>query len=56
MARKETKKAVSKVNTKALNSLYQYLGTKQGQKSIYKLAKCREKKKTNLEQVKYVIP
>ncbi|KAM7489846.1 hypothetical protein LguiB_027330 [Lonicera macranthoides] len=38
-AKKETKKAVSESRTKAFDGLYQSLGTKAGEKAIYRLAK-----------------
>jgi len=41
MARKEAKKVVSEARTQAFAGLYQSLGTKEGEKSIYKLAKGR---------------
>ena len=44
IARKEAKKAVSEARTQAFEGLYQSLGTKEGEKSIYKLANGRERR------------
>jgi len=49
IARKEAKKAVSKARTQGYERLYQSLRTKEGEKSIYKLAKGREKKTRDLD-------
>jgi len=54
IARKEAKKAVSEARTQAFEGLYQSLGTKEGEKSIYKLAKGRERKTRDLNQVKCI--
>ena len=54
IARKEAKKAVSEARTQAFEGLYQSLGTKEGEKSIYKLAKGRERKTRDLDQVKCI--
>jgi len=54
IAKKETKKAVSEAGTHALNGLYQSLGVNEGQKSIYKLAKGRERKTRDKDQVKCI--
>ena len=45
---------VSEVRTQAFEGLYQSLGTKEGEKSIYKLAKGRERKTRDLDQVKCI--
>jgi len=39
IAKKESKKLVSEAKTQAFDRLYQSLGTKEGEKFIYKLAK-----------------
>jgi len=49
IAKKEAKKAVSEARTQAFEGLYQSLGTKEGEKSIYKLAKGRERKTRDLD-------
>jgi len=54
IAKKEAKKAVSEARTQAFEGLYQSLGTKEGEKSIYKLAKGRERKTRDLDQVKCI--
>jgi len=43
---------VSEAKTQAFDRLYQSLGTKEGEKSIYKLAKGRERKTRDLDQAK----
>ncbi|KAH1219602.1 LINE-1 retrotransposable element ORF2 protein [Glycine max] len=53
-ARNETKKAVSEARAQAFDGLYQALGTRDGERSIYRLAKGRERKTRNLDQVKCV--
>lgn len=42
-AKKETKKVVIKASNKAFNELYQTLDTKEGEKTIHRLAKGRGK-------------
>jgi hypothetical protein len=51
---KEAKKAVSEVKVHAFEGLYQSLGTKEGDKSIYKLANGQERKTRDLDQVKCI--
>ncbi|KAH1196522.1 Glutathione hydrolase 1 [Glycine max] len=51
IARNETKKAVSEVRAQAFDGLYQALGTRDGERSIYRLAKGRERKTRDLDQV-----
>jgi len=43
---------VSEARTHAFEGLYQSLGAKEGEKSIYKLAKGQERKTRDLDQVK----
>jgi len=45
---------VNKARTQAFQRLYQSLGTKEGEKSIYKLAKGMERKTRDLDQVKCI--
>jgi len=45
---------VSEARTQAFEGLYQSLGTKEGEKSIYKPAKGRERKTRDLDQVKCI--
>ena len=47
--KKDTKKAVSKVRARAFDELYKFLGTKEGERSIYKLAKRMERKTRDLD-------
>ena len=50
----DTKNTVSEARTQAIDVLYQSLGTKEGEKSIYRITKGREKKTRDLDQVKRV--
>ncbi|KAL5138398.1 Craniofacial development protein 2 [Glycine soja] len=54
ITRNETKKAVSEARAQAFDGLYQALGTRDGERSIYRLAKGRERKTRDLDQVKCV--
>ncbi|KAH1262515.1 Craniofacial development protein 2 [Glycine max] len=54
IARNETKKAVSEARAQAFDGLYQALGTRDEERSIYRLAKGRERKTRDLDQVKCV--
>jgi len=45
---------VIEARTQAFEGLYQSLGTKEGEKSIYKLFKGRERKTRDLDQVKCI--
>ncbi|KAH1253965.1 Craniofacial development protein 2 [Glycine max] len=54
IARNETKKAVSEARAQAFDGLYQALGTRDGERSIYRLAKGRERKTRDLDHVKCV--
>ncbi|KAH1257526.1 Transposon TX1 uncharacterized protein [Glycine max] len=54
IARNETKKAVSEARAQAFDRLYQALGTRDGERSIYRLDKGRERKTRDLDQVKCV--
>ncbi|KAL5139739.1 LINE-1 retrotransposable element ORF2 protein [Glycine soja] len=54
IARNETKKAVSEARAQAFEGLYQALGTRDGERSIYRLAKGRERKTRDLDHVKCV--
>ncbi|SPT17361.1 unnamed protein product [Triticum aestivum] len=44
MAKKAAKRAVSEARGRAYEDLYQWLGTKEGERDIYKMAKIRERK------------
>ena len=52
MARKDTKTIVKEAKVRVFNGLYQSLGTKEGKTNIYKLAKRKERKTRELDQVK----
>ncbi|KAL5152766.1 Craniofacial development protein 2 [Glycine soja] len=54
IARNETKKAVSEARAQAFDGLYQAQGTRDGERSIYRLAKGRERKTRDLDHVKCV--
>jgi len=45
---------VSKARIQAFEGLYQSLGTKEGDKSIYKIAKRQERKTRDLDQMKCI--
>ncbi|KAL5145603.1 Craniofacial development protein 2 [Glycine soja] len=49
IARNETKKAVSEARAQAFDGLYQALGTRDRERSIYRLAKDRERKTRDLD-------
>jgi hypothetical protein len=44
VAKKITKRAVSEVRSQMYDGLYQRLGTKEGEKNIYRMIKSRERK------------
>jgi Reverse transcriptase (RNA-dependent DNA polymerase) len=53
-ASREAKKAVSDARSMAYEEFYQDLGTKKGEQKIYKLAKNRDKKTRDLDQVRCI--
>jgi hypothetical protein len=54
MAKKTVKRAVSEVRGQMYDGLYQRLGTKEGEKYIYRMAKSREGKTRDIIQVKCI--
>ena len=54
VAKKDTKKAVSKARASAFDQLYQSLSTKKGERIIYKFAKGRQIKTSDLNQVSHI--
>ena len=54
MAKKAVKRAVSEARGQAYEDLYQRLGTKEGEKDIYRMAKIRERKTRDVDQVKCI--
>ena len=47
--KKKTKVTVSEARTRAYEGLYQSLGTKEGEKGIYRIAKSRERRTRDLD-------
>ena len=54
MTKKATKRAVSDARGLAYEDLYQRLDTKEGEREIYKMAKIRERKTRDVDQVKCI--
>jgi hypothetical protein len=54
VAKKTTKRVVSEVRGQMYDIIYQWLGTKEGEKDIYRMAKSRERKTRNIIQVKCI--
>ena len=54
VAEKTAKRAVSVTKSRAYEDLYQHLGTKEGEKDIYSMARVREIKTRDFNQVKYI--
>jgi hypothetical protein len=54
VVKKTTKQAVSEARGQMYDGLYQRLGTKEGEKGIYKMAKSRERKTRDIIQVKCI--
>ena len=53
-AKRETKKAVSEAKAKAFEELYRRLDTKEGERELFKLAKARDRRTKDLNQVKCI--
>ena len=54
LVRRKTKKAISEVRSKAFEMFYQALEIKNREQQIYKIAKRREKRTKDLDQVKCI--
>jgi hypothetical protein len=54
VVKKITKRAVSEVRGQMYDGLYQRLGTKEGEKDIYRMTKSRERKTRDIIQVKCI--
>jgi hypothetical protein len=54
VAKKTTKRAVSEARGRMYDGLYQRLGTKEGEKDIYRMVKSRERKMRDIIQVKCI--
>jgi hypothetical protein len=54
VAKKTIKRAVSEARSQMYDGLYQRLGTKEGEKDIYRMAKSRERKTRDNIQVKCI--
>jgi hypothetical protein len=54
VTKKTTKRAVSEASGRMYDGLYQRLGTKEGEKDIYMMAKSRERKTRYIIQVKCI--
>jgi hypothetical protein len=54
VAKKTAKRVVSEARGQMYDGLYQRLGTKEGEKDIYRMVKSRERKTRDIIQVKYI--
>jgi hypothetical protein len=54
VAKKIAKRAVSEANGRAYDDLYRRLSTKKGKNDVYKMARIRERKTRDLNQVKCI--
>jgi hypothetical protein len=54
VAKKTAKRAVSEARDQMHDGLYQRLGTKEGEKDIYRMAKSRERKTRDIIEVKCI--
>jgi hypothetical protein len=54
VVKKTAKRAVSEARGQMYDGLYQRLGTKEGEKDIYRMAKSRERKTRDIIQVKCI--
>ena len=54
LAKRVAKRAVSIAKGKAYDDLYQRLGTKEGEKDIYRMPRIRERKTRDINQIKCI--
>jgi hypothetical protein len=54
VVKKTAKRVVSEARGRMYDGLYQQLGTKEGEKDIYRIAKSRERKMRDIIQVKCI--
>jgi hypothetical protein len=54
LAKRSAKRAVSVAKSQAFDDLYQRLGTKEGEKDIYRIARTRERKTRDINQIKCI--
>jgi len=54
IAKRAAKRAVSVAKGQAYDDLYQRLGTKEGEKDIYRVARIRERKTRDINQIKCI--
>jgi hypothetical protein len=54
IAKRVAKRVVSVAKGQAYDGLYQRLGTKEGEKDIYRMARIRERKKRDINQIKCI--
>ena len=54
LAKRAAKRAVSVAKGKAYDDLYQRLGTKEGEKDIYRMVRIRERKTRDINQIKCI--
>ena len=54
VAKKIAKRALSVTKDRAYEDLYQHLSTKEGEKNIYRMARARDRKTRNFNQVKCI--
>ncbi|GJN13562.1 hypothetical protein PR202_gb00280 [Eleusine coracana subsp. coracana] len=54
IAKRAAKQAMSVAKGQAYDNLYQRLGTKEGEKDIYRMARIREQKTRDINQIKYI--
>ncbi|PVH38854.1 hypothetical protein PAHAL_5G370400 [Panicum hallii] len=54
LAKRSAKRAVSVAKGQAFDDLYQRLGTKEGEKDIYRIARTRERKTRDINQIKCI--